>query len=150
MLKFIDPANERFHRFHDQRCAICGRQSDGTHVQDHDHVSGQVRGYLCPSCNTAEGKSVHILFAWYRLWHPAAILDHHQMYDGLGWHGGWNVYTHPQEAEEARRTYRLRPATPWDPWAQAVVSGEWIHAGGGSIDLSPGAVQSWEVGRGGE
>lgn len=43
------------------RCAICNRVPLVACL-DHDHVSGQVRGVLCRSCNAAEGKmkNVHI------------------------------------------------------------------------------------------
>lgn len=37
------------------KCAICGRRSIKLHI-DHDHASGQVRGLLCMTCNTALGK----------------------------------------------------------------------------------------------
>lgn len=39
------------------RCAVCGdlmRPGLGTTI-DHDHVTGVVRGLLCPNCNAAEG-----------------------------------------------------------------------------------------------
>lgn len=39
------------------RCAICGRRGL-TLLQDHDHATGLVRGYLCTSCNTREGFSL--------------------------------------------------------------------------------------------
>jgi hypothetical protein len=37
------------------RCAVCGRWADDRLVEDHDHQTGLVRGYLCRSCNTREG-----------------------------------------------------------------------------------------------
>lgn len=40
-------------RWHAHRCAICGTRGD-TYI-DHDHRTGLVRGFLCASCNQAEG-----------------------------------------------------------------------------------------------
>lgn len=39
-----------------ERCAICGAKIDfkSCHI-DHDHVTGEVRGMLCASCNTGIG-----------------------------------------------------------------------------------------------
>lgn len=61
-------------RWHDGRCAICGRASDL--VCDHDHQTGLVRGWLCRSCNAREGanRQPGTIFARYRECHPAAIL----------------------------------------------------------------------------
>jgi len=36
-------------------CAICNKPSDKTLHIDHDHVTGRVRGLLCPNCNTGIG-----------------------------------------------------------------------------------------------
>lgn len=39
------------------KCAICLREPNGRPLdEDHDHVTGEVRGLLCRSCNTAIGK----------------------------------------------------------------------------------------------
>lgn len=65
------------------RCAICGlhrpetssypERSNGL-VEDHDHATGNTRGFLCPRCNTSEGKSADPVFESYRERYPAAIL----------------------------------------------------------------------------
>lgn len=36
------------------RCELCGEPCET--VQDHDHATGEVRGYLCGVCNTGLGK----------------------------------------------------------------------------------------------
>ena len=36
------------------RCAMCG--SEGVLVADHDHETGRLRGLLCRSCNSLEGR----------------------------------------------------------------------------------------------
>lgn len=37
------------------KCAICGRKNL-VFCLDHDHETGRIRGVLCRSCNTVEGK----------------------------------------------------------------------------------------------
>ena len=58
----------------DGRCAICGHRYEL--VEDHDHDTGLVRGYLCRRCNAQEG--IHRygdnLFARYRRRHPTSLL----------------------------------------------------------------------------
>lgn len=47
----------------DNRCAICSKELTRYHI-DHDHSTGEVRGLLCASCNSALGKlddSIEIL-----------------------------------------------------------------------------------------
>ncbi|RIH58131.1 hypothetical protein D3C59_37105 [Streptomyces sp. SHP22-7] len=46
------PDWERLLVWHHGRCAICGAAADL--LQDHDHRTGLVRGYLCTGCNTRE------------------------------------------------------------------------------------------------
>lgn len=41
---------------------------------DHDHSTALVRGFLCLSCNTAEGHIDFGALVKYRLRYPAAIL----------------------------------------------------------------------------
>src|SRR6185436_5316681 len=36
-------------------CDLCGRHIDGLH-QDHDHVTGMARGWLCNGCNLGLGQ----------------------------------------------------------------------------------------------
>lgn len=48
----------------DNKCAICSRSFEGTKVfVDHCHSVGNVRGLLCPSCNTALGL-IHDDLGW--------------------------------------------------------------------------------------
>ncbi|MEU1787141.1 endonuclease domain-containing protein [Streptomyces sparsogenes] len=56
------------------RCAICGHRRHL--VEDHDHVTGMVRGYLCRGCNTQEGVygDPDTLFGKYRRRHPTQML----------------------------------------------------------------------------
>lgn len=100
--------DQRVAEFHDGRCAACG-QPDPYLVRDHCHDTGQTRGYLCRSCNVREGIGGSVLLARYRCWHPAAILDVHEMYAGRGWSGGWRD-------GDMSRTPGARPPTPWPPF----------------------------------
>jgi hypothetical protein len=56
-----------------ERCAVCGGQ--GAPVEDHDHGTGLVRGYLCRGCNVAEGMNRYAGRVWreYRERNPASI-----------------------------------------------------------------------------
>lgn len=109
-----DMVDYRFNEFHQvgtdpavHRCAVCGISPAGT--EDHDHGTGQVRGWLCRGCNVAEGRSGLPLFVRYRRIHPAAIVGLHLMYSGFGWEQGWQYGD--------RRTSRVRPPTPWPVWS---------------------------------
>lgn len=71
------------------RCAICGG-GQRVLVEDHDHTSGLVRGWLCRSCNTREGSSrrrstAESGLAKYRRRPPAVMLGVHVRY--------WNPFT---------------------------------------------------------
>lgn len=71
------------------RCALCGKRSVVT-VEDHDHRTGLVRGYLCPGCNVLEGRSTDPLYDAYRWKHPARILGYRAFYVGAPrWPLGW-------------------------------------------------------------
>lgn len=62
------------------RCAMCGRSSrHGVEdmsrvVEDHDHMTGIVRGWLCVGCNVSEGSSGDGVANGYRANPPAAML----------------------------------------------------------------------------
>ena len=49
-------------------CAICGLpvdyQSKTDMVVDHDHITGEIRGVLHRTCNTAEGKIRNLVVRW--------------------------------------------------------------------------------------
>lgn len=83
----------RTDEFHAGRCAMCGAHAttaSGLHlVDDHDHLTGMVRGRLCRGCNIREGVSWDDLFERYREHHPAEILGVVQYYTGYGWPFGW-------------------------------------------------------------
>jgi hypothetical protein len=55
------------------RCAACG--CNGALAEDHDHVTGLIRGYLCRRCNQAEGIDDGSSRVWreYRERNPASI-----------------------------------------------------------------------------
>ncbi|WP_439428031.1 endonuclease domain-containing protein [Micromonospora sp. LA-10] len=75
--------------WHAGRCAVCGETPvRGGLVRDHDHSSGLMRGLLCSSCNTAEGRSNSLLFENYRRRPPAAILNVEVLYLPLGFRPG--------------------------------------------------------------
>jgi hypothetical protein len=61
-------------RWQDGRCAICGHRRGL--VEDHDHITGMVRGWLCYGCNTQEGiyRDADTLFGKYRERHPTKML----------------------------------------------------------------------------
>lgn len=76
--------------FSQGRCALCGI-AGGRDVEDHDHRTGLVRGYLCRSCNTREGahrSTVHDVFARYRERYPCLMLGLVARYSGYGWEDG--------------------------------------------------------------
>lgn len=61
------------------RCAVCAFIPDQSRnlFEDHDHLTGNTRGFLCPRCNMAEGSRVHRgaeVFAKYRERHPTSML----------------------------------------------------------------------------
>lgn len=71
-------------KWQDCRCAVCGvhrpnlphkpgRRWSGLD-EDHDHETGDVRGYLCPRCNVRESRCSDPVFDLYRQRPPAKIL----------------------------------------------------------------------------
>jgi hypothetical protein len=91
----------------DGRCAICGSR-DMRLCEDHDHISGLVRGLLCHSCNTREGMNggEDNPFGRYRLRPPTLILGLEIRY--------WDPFT--SEYAPDRRNEPKR-----DPWDNALV-----------------------------
>ncbi|MEU9998042.1 endonuclease domain-containing protein [Streptomyces sp. NPDC050848] len=85
------------------RCALCGVATPDL-AEDHDHVSGLVRGYLCRSCNTREGLNgaPDTPFGRYRAKHPTAILGLELRY--------WDPFTKDYAPD-------LRGEPQHDPWS---------------------------------
>jgi hypothetical protein len=92
----------------DGRCAICGKVRDL--VCDHDHLTGLVRGWLCQSCNAAEGThhGADTIFERYRQRPPAAIL------------GVIDRYLNPVTGKEAGPALE---AVDTDAWTDAASEG---------------------------
>jgi hypothetical protein len=85
------------------RCAICGHRYEL--VEDHDHDTGLVRGYLCRGCNTQEGvhRGDDNLFGRYRRQHPTSMLGLRIRY--------WDPFTKDYAPSVDRR--------PADKWTDA-------------------------------
>jgi hypothetical protein len=76
-------------RLYDQnRCSVCNQP--GPRVEDHDHATGLVRGWLCRSCNASEGmnRGPDTIWARYRERNPYSILGVEVPYSGIGWEDG--------------------------------------------------------------
>jgi hypothetical protein len=100
------PDWERLLAWHYGRCAICGAADNL--VEDHDHQTGLVRGYLCTGCNTREGIYGGAgLYVKYRQRPPAAIL-------------GVSIrYVHPITGQPARPMLE----SPGEMWEDAATDG---------------------------
>jgi hypothetical protein len=70
-----------------ERCAVCGL-GDSDLVEDHDHETGLVRGWLCRSCNRLEPGSSSAQFKAYRAVPPMAMCGVVELYTGRGWFEG--------------------------------------------------------------
>lgn len=68
-----DGTAAQFLHWWNRDCAICGAPGLDL-VEDHDHATGLVRGWLCRSCNIQEGKSDVPVYRKYRERPPAVIL----------------------------------------------------------------------------
>lgn len=105
--------------FHAGRCAICGRP--GAAVEDHDHFTGLVRGYLDLSCNVVEGIGRRGgRWAAYGDMHPAKILGVEIYYVGMHWPDGW--------WEDSYTAYRLTGNPKWASEPVSAATG-WNNAG---------------------
>ena len=102
-------------RWQDGACAMCSA-SRGRLLVDHCHQTGQIRGLLCSSCNTAEGLSSSPSFAAYRQRPPAVMLSIAEEY-GSAWDGypGSNGQRNAAHVDAAEALFggiadRFRPA----------------------------------------
>ncbi|WP_229701322.1 endonuclease domain-containing protein [Streptomyces camponoticapitis] len=97
-------AGELLLLWQDGRCAICGHRRES--VEDHDHVTGLTRGYLCRGCNIQEGvyRDSGTLFGKYRERHPTRILGFEIRY--------WDPFTREYAAPADERAAE-------DPWTDA-------------------------------
>lgn len=92
------------------RCALCA-ETRMRLVEDHDHVSGLVRGLLCHGCNTREGLygEDDTSFGRYRAKHPTLILGIEMRYwDPIG-----RAYAPDRRGDP--------PRDPWDPQHNALI-----------------------------
>ena len=111
-----EPISEEYLRWrlmgemHKDRCAICGRRTSQPR-KDHDHPTGLIRGWLCPSCNTSEGcsRSDGTIYAKYRAIHPALMCGVREVY-----HSGWGVLGPVSFAPFGRPQARWRAPTERD------------------------------------
>lgn len=75
-------------KWQDDHCAICdvktcgigARRGQMLLVEDHDHETGETRGYLCTRCNTQEGRSAAPVFDRYRTRPPVMLIGIPQQY----------------------------------------------------------------------
>ena len=72
-------------KWHRERCAVCGMRRPYNLINDHDHETGLIRGFLCRSCNTLESHGNQIIFDRYRLVCPAMVFGLKYPYTGWGY-----------------------------------------------------------------
>lgn len=103
-----DKAAELLSLWQDGRCAICGHRRES--IEDHDHVTGLTRGYLCRGCNIQEGiyRAPDTLFGKYRERHPTKILGFEIRY--------WGPFARGYAAPAVERITE-------DPWVDAASEG---------------------------
>lgn len=73
------------------RCAVCEVFRPGNNhldrlLEDHDHRTGDTRGYLCARCNSVEPQTPTPAFRLYRERPPVDILGIRLRYRGHWWH----------------------------------------------------------------
>lgn len=67
--------------WHADKCAICGdRRGITVLCNDHDHVTGLRRGWLCQRCNLAEGRDDNVQLRRYRWAPPSVLLNQFSLY----------------------------------------------------------------------
>jgi hypothetical protein len=122
-------------KWQEGRCAVCGVVPKRL-VEDHDHGSGDTRGYLCEGCNVMEGQAKQrLVFALYRRQHPTSMLGVLHRYGGAthpvvqatekAWREALRVARVLQDPaedslERAELGLRPRPLPEWTPLARAI------------------------------
>lgn len=108
--KYLDMLEQQNHQ-----CAICGCHINGNSHLDHNHVTGKIRGLLCPICNMALGNLepyINHVQAYLQLSDDMAEVNQHSFTDqnGLQVHNG-EMYGINEQGE----LYAIEPIVPFHP-----------------------------------
>lgn len=111
------------------RCAMCGFKETDL-VEDHCHVTGLVRGWLCRSCNVQEGVSDAPRFVrWRAGWNPCSLLGIEQEYHStvtgrlvLNWQG-----LRLRMTDEQRAVFDRNEPVELDIYVDVLNEAKWPH-----------------------